>query len=228
MKSITQQLLVKAIVTATTFTIFGMGAINAQAATVYFLQIDGIKGESTDRLHKDWIDINSFSWGVSGGGRSHGPVFSPFSWTQNLDKSVPSLFVGAALGKYFKNATLDVDVQQAGKSPDVFFQMKFDNVFLTKLDINGTGGPPGVDAALDYSKITMTYTRNVDGLLGTPVIGGWDLTKTGSAFFGSPDVLQGLLLAGPTPSSVPVPAAVWLFGSGLLGLVGIARRKKTG
>jgi len=26
---------------------------------------------------------------------------------------------------------------------------------------------------------------------------------------------------------VPVPAAVWLFGSGLLGLVGLARRKKT-
>jgi hypothetical protein len=26
--------------------------------------------------------------------------------------------------------------------------------------------------------------------------------------------------------AVPVPAAVWLFGSGLLGLVGIARRKK--
>ena len=28
-------------------------------------------------------------------------------------------------------------------------------------------------------------------------------------------------------AAVPVPAAVWLFGSGLLGLVGIARRKKT-
>jgi hypothetical protein len=26
---------------------------------------------------------------------------------------------------------------------------------------------------------------------------------------------------------VPVPAAVWLFGSGLLGLIGVARRKKT-
>ena len=25
---------------------------------------------------------------------------------------------------------------------------------------------------------------------------------------------------------IPVPAALWLFGSGLLGLVGIARRKK--
>ena len=27
-------------------------------------------------------------------------------------------------------------------------------------------------------------------------------------------------------SAIPVPAAVWLFGSGLLGLVGVARRKK--
>ena len=28
-------------------------------------------------------------------------------------------------------------------------------------------------------------------------------------------------------SSVPVPAAIWLFGSGLLGLIGVARRKKS-
>jgi len=31
--------------------------------------------------------------------------------------------------------------------------------------------------------------------------------------------------AGSTPA-IPVPAAVWLFGSGLLGLAGIARRRK--
>jgi hypothetical protein len=29
-------------------------------------------------------------------------------------------------------------------------------------------------------------------------------------------------------SPVPVPAAVWLFGSGLLGLIGVARRKRRG
>ena len=29
-----------------------------------------------------------------------------------------------------------------------------------------------------------------------------------------------------TPPSVPIPASVWLFGSGLIGLIGIARRKK--
>jgi len=30
-----------------------------------------------------------------------------------------------------------------------------------------------------------------------------------------------------SPAVVPVPAAVWLFGSGLLGLVGVARRRKS-
>ena len=28
------------------------------------------------------------------------------------------------------------------------------------------------------------------------------------------------------PIETPVPAAVWLFGSGLLGLIGMARRRK--
>jgi hypothetical protein len=31
---------------------------------------------------------------------------------------------------------------------------------------------------------------------------------------------------GPPPQ-VPIPAAIWLFGSGLLGLIGLARRKKS-
>lgn len=37
--------------------------------------------------------------------------------------------------------------------------------------------------------------------------------------------LEGTVTTG-TPPAVPVPAAVWLFGSGLMGLVGVARRKK--
>jgi hypothetical protein len=32
-------------------------------------------------------------------------------------------------------------------------------------------------------------------------------------------------IGDPLPAPVPVPAAVWLFGTGLLGLIGVARRK---
>jgi hypothetical protein len=59
-----------------------------------------------------------------------------------------------------------------------------------------------------------------------------------SSIDGNGDTIPGVPMAAGGPfggfnanfnanmSSVPVPAAVWLFGSGLLGLVGIARRKK--
>ena len=30
-----------------------------------YLQIDGIKGESQDDRHKDWIECTSVNWGVS-------------------------------------------------------------------------------------------------------------------------------------------------------------------
>ena len=44
-------------------------------------------------------------------------------------------------------------------------------------------------------------------------------SEVSSAWFGGGD-------GGSPPNVIPVPAAVWLFGSGLLGLIGIARRKK--
>ena len=47
----------------------------------------------------------------------------------------------------------------------------------------------------------------------------------GAAIIGDPlDLSAGAFSA--SLSMVPVPAAVWLFGSGLLGLIGIARRKR--
>ena len=40
------------------------------------------------------------------------------------------------------------------------------------------------------------------------------------------NLISGFVDSYGSASAVPVPAAVWLFGSGLLGLVGIARRKQ--
>jgi hypothetical protein len=45
--------------------------------------------------------------------------------------------------------------------------------------------------------------------------GQWTLASDGTATY---------TLAGGSP--VPLPGALWLFGSGLMGLVGISRRRK--
>ena len=64
-----------------------------------------------------------------------------------------------------------------------------------------------------------------------PFSDSWDGTLRGS--IGAQCEPDGAINCKATTSHisvygvVPVPAAVWLFGSGLLGLVGIARRKKS-
>lgn len=44
------------------------------------------------------------------------------------------------------------------------------------------------------------------------------------AFVDDPEEGAGLVLEAVNPSAVPIPAAVWLLGSGLLGLAGLRRK----
>ena len=75
--------------------------------------------------------------------------------------------------------------------------------------------------ALSYNILTDTNGSwgLSDGAINGLTINGDTMTFSESGF----DV-ETLTRVGV--SSVPVPSAVWLFGSGLLGLVGGARRKK--
>ena len=59
----------------------------------------------------------------------------------------------------------------------------------------------------DSATITGLQTITVDWRAGTPG-----------------DYIR--VLTDFSPGAVPIPASVWLFGSGLFGIVGIARRKK--
>jgi len=83
-----------------------------------------------------------------------------------------------------------------------------------------TIGNRGIVASdLVDSSMTMYTVRVNNADSGGPMlvdaIGSWLLTSSGQLTYTN------------TPSAVPVPAAVWLFGSGLVGLVGIARRKQS-
>jgi hypothetical protein len=86
------------------------------------------------------------------------------------------------------------------------------------LGVNPSGVLPLItDTAFNSAK---SYTSTVLGIGGNPMQDGPFI-----GFNANFDATS-LTVTGYTPAVIPVPAAVWLFGSGLLGLVGVARRKK--
>lgn len=70
--------------------------------------------------------------------------------------------------------------------------------------------------------IGMLSLGSDDGIGGSPMTHGQF-----SGFNANFDMTSVSLIIEPPPPPLPVPAAVWLFGSGLAGLLAIARRRKT-
>ena len=97
-------------------------------------------------------------------------------------------------------------------------------------------------AWIDYDGTTMEVRANQTGLRPEDALLSRDLdlvailgqntayvgfTSGTGGDWGNHDILTWEYIDSYAPiGAVPVPAAVWLFGSGLLGLVGMARRKK--
>jgi hypothetical protein len=93
--------------------------------------------------------------------------------------------------------------------------------FLETMDVDYAGG---FDPFLEFqdgnlASINLLFTTGTNGATA-------DFSSSG-ILFGSGSVLSGIWDAGSfSTTPVPMPAAVWLFGSGLIGLVGVARRKR--
>jgi len=115
-----------------------------------------------------------------------------------------------------------------------------EGTYTISTDDSATGGVSGADATFTVGagqlggsiKFAWGSTTGID------VINIWDINADGSLSYATvpgmgdgpfPGFQASFELTGAglaTPSAVPVPAAVWLFGSGLVGLAGVARRRK--
>lgn len=155
------------------------------AASDYLLELDGIKGESTDQKHKDTIEIQSWSWGAtnsgsfrSGGGGGAGKVsFQDFHFTTKVNKASPLLFKRAAQGQHIKKAVLFV--RKSGGNGGDYYVIKLSDVLVSSFETKpheSSDAVPMDHFSLNFAKIEFTYRPTLsNGALGAPVTATYDL-----------------------------------------------------
>ena len=105
-----------------------------------FLKIDSIAGESTDAKHKDEIEIESFSWGVSntsggavgGGGGAGKAQFDDITFVARTSKASPKLFLAAAGGQHLKQALLTM--RKSGEQSAEFYKVTLQDVLVSSFE----------------------------------------------------------------------------------------------
>src|SRR3954465_4827653 len=109
-----------------------------------FLKIDGVSGESNDRVHKDEIEISSFSWGVSQlgsngggtGGAARKAVFQDIHFTSSVNKSSPLLMRSCATREHLKKAVLPV--RKAGGNQNEYYVIKPQDCLVSSYQSGGS------------------------------------------------------------------------------------------
>lgn len=161
-------------------------------ASDVYLQIEGVKGESTDDKHKDWIELVSADWGVrqptsctvsTSGGHTIGRAeFDPISCAKVLDLSSPKLMELAAAGKTIPKAKLHF-VRADGSGPITYYEIDLENVLIASDKKSYAGaGLLHQTFSLHFTKIKEKYVQQkVGGGTGGNAASGWDLAANKSA-----------------------------------------------
>jgi type VI secretion system secreted protein Hcp len=160
-----------------------------------FLKLGGTVGESTDRLkHQDWIDIQSFSFGVTqpasavsattataaGALTTERASFSNFTIVKRLDKASPLLMLACASGERFPQVTIEFQRTEGGQQQYLKITMSDCLISSYRPGGNAKGAEvlPLEELSLNFSKIEVAYTpQKEDGTADAVVRGGWDIAQ---------------------------------------------------
>ena len=151
-----------------------------------FLKIDGVDGESTDEAHKDWIEVLSYSHGISqpvsaasrSGGRTGGRAdFEDFSVVKTVDKATPALNVHCANGKHIPKVEMELCL--ATEDKHTFMKYTLKDVVISSISPGGSAegeAKPLEDLSLAYGQIEWEYTPiDQSGKPGAAITRGWNL-----------------------------------------------------
>ena len=152
-------------------------------ATDMYLWIDGVRGESTDDRHGDWIEIVSFDSKVSmagsgaASGGSSAPVaeFSEITVGKVIDKATPLLHLYCCRGQHISQVV--IEFCRAMGEKQVYMKYTLTNVIVSAV------GPVTVAPSSQLEQVSFRFARieweytptGTTGRPGETVQEGWDL-----------------------------------------------------
>jgi type VI secretion system secreted protein Hcp len=156
------------------------------AQTDYFLEIDGIPGESQDDKKKGQIEVLSWSWGetnmgshaVGLGGGAGKVQMQDFNFAMSASKASPKLLLACASGQHIKKAVLTC--RKAGKVQQDYLVVTFTDCLVSSFQTGGSSGDviPVDQISINYAQINYEYKeQKEDGTLGGAIPAGWNLKE---------------------------------------------------
>ena len=153
-----------------------------------YLQIEGIKGESMDDKHKEWIECLDVDFGVdqprspvtstAGGHTSARAEFDEVLVAKLTDLSTPVLLQHCAMGKTMPKAKFEFFRADGSGERVKYFEMVLEHVLLGSVRPGlQSGGGMQEHLRLKFAKVTWKYTQQkISGGAGGSTAGGWDLS----------------------------------------------------
>ncbi|WP_374358133.1 Hcp family type VI secretion system effector [Pseudoduganella danionis] len=154
-----------------------------------YLQIEGIKGESTDAEHSGWIECTSAQWGVmqpksatastAGGHTAERCDLRSISITKLADLASPILMQNCASGRTLPKARIEF-MRADGQGERIrYYEVELENVLIGSVNQSVHEGDILQDSvSLKFSKVRWKYTQQrVLGGAGGNTSGGWDLAS---------------------------------------------------
>lgn len=151
-----------------------------------YMKYGSIKGRVTTEGFKDWIELNSFSWGV---GRAIGsaargatsrersePSLSEVTVTKLTDVASPKLFLDAVGGKLDNKVTIKFTTTSKG-AVTTFLIYELTDTGISGYSLASGGDMPTESLSLNFTKISETFTGETPDVSGSPETVGYDLTQ---------------------------------------------------
>jgi len=163
-----------------------------------YLKIEGVDGPSTSKT--GFIDILSFSWGVSqhttyGAGASGKESkagradFSNLTIMKVLDKTSPLLCDHCATGDILKDVFILYDKPVADSQQD-YFRIYLKDALITSVQLSGSNENPTESISFAFQAVEVAYRpEKDDGTLDAAIRKGFDLEKL-KADFAAPQNLS--------------------------------------